>query len=147
VVEAMPAAGGGGGFNRAHPYVGVSGRTQAKRRKQLAVRWYCVSCEKSSEHEQNVVTLLCLQCGVSMVSSHRRLLDGVLTSTATAPSIELAAGAVLGAKRRSDHASDGDATHPHAKMPAAIGDSTNDCVCIVLQGALSLARVRLCVSR
>ena len=72
MVEAMPAAGGGGGFNRAHPYVGVSGRTQAKRRKQLAVRWYCVSCEKSSEHEQNVVTLLCLQCGVSMVSSHRR---------------------------------------------------------------------------
>ena len=51
---------------RSHVDVGASGRTQTKRRKQLAVRWYCVSCEKSSKHEQDVVTLLCLQCGVSM---------------------------------------------------------------------------------
>ena len=54
------------------PDVGAPGTTQMKRRKQLAVRWYCVFCEKCSEHDQDVVTLLCLQCGVSMVSSKRQ---------------------------------------------------------------------------
>ena len=139
VVEAMSEAGGGG--VRAHLDVGASGRTQTKRRKQLAVRWYCVSCEKSSKHEQDVVTLLCLQCGVSMVSSKRQQSNHTVlhrvgaTATPTVPP-------KLGAEKRSDHESDA----PHAKVPAARGDSTrvpNDCVCIVLQGALSLARVRL----
>ena len=40
-------------------------------------------------------------------------------------------------------------TLPRSRRPAksAIGYSTHDCVCIVLQGTLSLARVRLSVSR
>ena len=125
---------------RSHVDVGASGRTQTKRRKQLAVRWYCVSCEKSSKHEQDVVTLLCLQCGVSMVSSKRQQSNTVMHrvgATATAPP-------KLGAEKSSDHESD--AAHGHAKVPAARADSTNDCVCIVLQGALSLARVRLSFS-
>ena len=138
VVEAISEAGGGG--VRAHVDVGASGRTQTKRRKQLAVRWYCVSCEKSSKHEQDVVTLLCLQCGVSMVSSKRQQSNTAMHrvgATATAPP-------KLGAEKSSDHESD--AAHGHAKVPAARADSTNDCVCIVLQGALSLARVRLSFS-
>lgn len=130
----------------ASPDVGAPGPTQMKRRKQLAVRWYCVCCEKCSEHDQDVVTLLCLQCGVSMVCSKRQKsntvqLHRVSATAPTPPPIELAAAAgVLRAEKRPDAA--------HAKMPAAaVGDSRNDCVCIVLQGTLSLARVRLSVSR
>ena len=75
-----------------------------------------------------------------MVSSKRQQSNTAIHrvgATATAPP-------KLGAEKSSDHESD--AAHGHAKVPAARADSTNDCVCIVLQGALSLARVRLSFS-
>ena len=122
------------------------GYTQMERRKQLAIQWYCVSCKEGC---MSRTLTSCRRCGVTMVCSAPAQLHHMDNAPGRAlrlePRVKRQKSRASKSAREMDSEEEEEAkTRPRSRPAAkrALG-STHDCVCIVLQGTLSLARVRL----
>jgi len=122
------------------------GYTQMERRKQLAIQWYCVSCKEGC---MSRTLTSCRRCGVTMVCSAPAQVHHMDNAPCRAlrlePRVKRQKSRASKSAREMDSEEEEEAkTRPRSRPAAkrALG-STHDCVCIVLQGTLSLARVRL----
>ena len=123
------------------------GYTQMERRKQLAIQWYCVSCKEGC---MSRTLTSCRRCGVTMVCSAPAQVHHMDNAPCRALRLEprvkrqksraSKSAGDMGSEEEEEEAKTRPRSRPAAKR--ALG-STHDCVCIVLQGTLSLARVRL----
>lgn len=120
------------------------GYTQMERRKQLAIQWYCVSCKEGC---MSRTLTSCRRCGVTMVCSAPAQTHHMENARALRlepcvkrqKSKDSKSAGKMGSEEE-EEAKTRPRSRPAAKRAPG---STHDCVCIVLQGTLSLARVRL----